>query len=66
MRLLNNTYRNSISVDVRELMDELGYTPEEAIPGLIDAVGRLAELTEAPEQALDEAGNQLADGVGND
>jgi hypothetical protein len=48
---------------VLDALDESGYTPEEAIPGLIQAVyNQAAQLGRGREQALDEAADLLADG----
>jgi hypothetical protein len=48
---------------VLDALDESGYTPEEAIPGLIQAVYNQADqLGRGREQALDEAADLLADG----
>lgn len=45
-----------------DALEEAGFEPEEAIPGLIMAAKLIAEVTSDPEQALDEAANILADG----
>jgi hypothetical protein len=50
-----------ISDAILDLMDELGFSAEEMIPGLIYATTLLAEKTFDPEAALDDAANLLAD-----
>lgn len=42
-----------------EAVADLGYTPAEAIPGMVKAIELLAEQTSAPGQALDEAAGLL-------
>lgn len=46
---------------VVDALEEAGYEPEEAIPGLVTAILALAEVTANPEQALDEVANMIAD-----
>lgn len=46
---------------VVDALEEAGYEPEEAIPGLVTAILALAEVTSDPEQALDEVANMIAD-----
>lgn len=46
---------------VIEAVEEAGFEPEEAIPGLVEAIILLAEKTVDPERYLDLAANQLAD-----
>jgi hypothetical protein len=50
-----------ISDAVLDLQDELGFSAEEMIPGLIYAATLLAEKTFDPEGALDDASNLLAE-----
>ena len=47
-----------------DALQEAGFEPEEAIPGLVVAISALAEVTSNPEQALDEVANMIADGPG--
>jgi hypothetical protein len=47
---------------VIDLIDDQGYSPEEAIPGLIQAVLNIAGKSRDPEGLLDAAANYLADG----
>lgn len=65
-RLLNFSSDSSVMGDVLEMVDTQGYTPEEAIPGLVLAILMLAEMTGYKDQALDEAINILADGPQED
>lgn len=46
---------------VIEAVEEAGFEPEEAIPGLVDAIILMAEKTSDPERFLDLAANRLAD-----
>jgi hypothetical protein len=46
---------------IKQALEDLGYEPEQAIPGLVQAIILLAEYTSDPEAALDEAANLLAD-----
>jgi hypothetical protein len=59
-RILNNNLDSEIATNVIEQMEDLGYQPEEIIPGLVQAIVLVAEKTFDPEQALDEASNLLA------
>lgn len=62
-RILDHGQDTAVMRDVMELVDTQGYTPEEAIPGLIMAIIILSNMVDgASDQALDEAANLLADG----
>jgi hypothetical protein len=59
--VLDRSVEDEVAEVVKEVLDDTGFSPEEAIPGLISLVISLAELTRYPEQSLDEAANILAD-----
>lgn len=61
-RYLDQAVDSEVAYNVIEGLDEAGYSPEEAIPGLVMAITLLAEKTRFPEECLDEAANLLADG----
>lgn len=60
--LLDKFSQQTVADIVIEAIEEGGFSPEEAIPGLVSAILDFAGLTADPEQALDEAANLLADG----
>jgi hypothetical protein len=60
-KVLDSAVADEVAEVVMEILDDTGFGPEEAIPGLINLVIKLAEMTSHPEQALDEAANLLAD-----
>ena len=60
-KILDRSVESELAEPIQELIDDLGFSPEEAIPALIAAVITLADYTDAPDQALDEAANILAD-----
>jgi hypothetical protein len=60
-KVLDSAVADEVAEVVMEILDDTGFGPEEAIPGLINLVIKLAEMTSYPEQALDEAANLLAD-----
>lgn len=60
-RLLDQSQDQIVADAVIDTVEELGFTAEESIPGLVQAIVLLAEYTSDPEQALDEAANLLAD-----
>ncbi len=60
-KVLDPGQATAVAEDVLETLDTIGYTPEEAIPGLILLVTLLSEQTSAPEQALDEAAILLSE-----
>lgn len=62
MKILDNGCDQSIARLVLDLIDETGYTPEEAISGLCLAIWLLGDLTISQSQALDEAVAVLSDG----
>ena len=62
MKALDTYPAESLCEALLEAIEDLGFPPEEAIPGMILAVLRLAAMTEDEEGALDEAANILADG----
>ena len=59
---LDRSQENEVAKQLLELMDELGYTPEEFIPGLMVAAYELAERTEDPDLVVDLAIAVLEDG----
>jgi hypothetical protein len=59
--VLDRAVEDEVAEVVNEVLDDTGFSPEEAIPGLIALVISLSELTKYPDQALDEAANILAD-----
>lgn len=61
-KYLDQGQDTAIADQVLQQIESDGYTAEEAIPGLIQAVILLAEASHAPEEYLDEAANILADG----
>lgn len=62
-RLLDPTWAFDIGDElVRILVEDGGYTPEQAIPGLIRALVQFAESTNEFDQLMDESANMLADG----
>lgn len=65
-KILDKSYDTSIAEAIMECLDDLGFSPEEAIPGMIQTVFLLAEKTGDPEEALDEAADMLADGPEKD
>ena len=56
---LDTTHANSVGLIIVETLNDLGYSAEEAIPGLIQAVVLQANGDDA---LLDEAANLLSDG----
>lgn len=58
-RKLDLRHAEDIAGSLSEMLDDLGYTPEETIPGLVQTILVLAG---ADDQMLDEAANLLADG----
>lgn len=60
-KLLDQTRTSDIEVAVLEVIEDAGYSAEEGIPGLVQAIVTLAGLTSDELQALDEAGDLLAD-----
>jgi hypothetical protein len=60
-KLLDRSTEDEVSQLVVEQLDDVGFGPEEAIPGLIRTITIMAALTTNPEQALDEAADLLAD-----
>lgn len=60
MRILDLFNVDSVAEAIMEAVGEMGYSPAEAIPGLIKAVEQLAEETSSPGQALDEAADLLS------
>lgn len=63
---LDQSKDGEIATAVVEVLTEAGYSAEEAIPGLIQAVLLLAESIPDTDGALDEAANLLADGPAGD
>lgn len=61
-KLLDSRKAIEIRDGLLDALDELGYDPEESIPGLVATLYAIADLTPLPEQALDEAADLLADG----
>lgn len=62
-RLLDRSQEVGVADAVSQVLDETGYTIEEAIPGLIREIIILARLTPYPEELLEEAADLLADGT---
>lgn len=62
-KVLDDSRDSEIAVLVTEVLQDQGYTVEEAIPGLVLAVLQIAEFTLDAEASLDEAANLLADGL---
>lgn len=60
-RLLDRSTEDEVSQLVVEQLEDVGFSPLEAIPGLVKTITVLASLTCNPEQALDEAADLLAD-----
>lgn len=58
-KILDSGFDAEIARALLDVMEEAGYSPLEAIPGLILAVHLLAEKSGAPEQARREAGDLL-------
>lgn len=62
MRILDDSFAERIADAVTEVLEsDGGYTPEEIIPGLVQAVVDVAKKARDPEGCLDEAANMLAD-----
>jgi len=61
-RILDTSVAGEVRDIIAAALDEAGFSPEEAIPGLVGAIYDQAQLTRYEEQALDEAANLLADG----
>ncbi len=61
-RRLDRTSEGTISVAILDLLDEGGWSAEEAIPGLIMAVWTVAGMDRDMAGLLDEASDLLADG----
>jgi hypothetical protein len=61
-KFLDQSRDSEIARLIEEFLSDEGYSAEESIPGLIAAVVLIAEKTNFPEEALDEAANLLADG----
>lgn len=60
--VLDDSNDAGIATLVLEFLDDEAYSPEEIIPGLVQAIILIAEKTTNPEASLDEAANLLADG----
>lgn len=60
-KVLDRSVEEEVSQIVIEQIDDVSFSPEEAIPGLVRAITVLASQSLNPEQALDEASNLLAD-----
>lgn len=63
MSVLDTYSAGSIADALDEVFDDLGFPPEEAIPGMVQSIIRMANRLEKATEALDEAANLLADGV---
>jgi hypothetical protein len=61
--ILDKYAAGTIADALDEVMDDLGFPPEEAIPGLVASITRMAGRCKRPDIALDEAATLLADGV---
>ena len=62
-KILITDVAGSVADALDEVFDDLGFPPEEAIPGLVSSIYRMAGRTRDTNQALDEAAELLADGV---
>lgn len=63
MKILDDTHAGMIADEVIETLDSYGgYTDEELVPGLIQAVIDVASRHDYTEQMLDEAVDFLANG----
>ena len=60
-KILDRGSESAVAEDVLVILAERGYTVEEAIPGLINAIVDLSFSSSNPEQALDEAADLLSD-----
>jgi hypothetical protein len=63
-KVLDTSAAFTIAEALAECLDDLGFPPEEAIPGLVLTIHQQAEgLGRSCGTALDEASDLLADGV---
>ena len=62
-RVLDDVSAGTLAEALLEVIDDLGFPAQEAIPGLIATVNALAKTLPRPDQALDEAAEMLADGL---
>lgn len=62
-KLLDTYSAGTIADALDEFIDDLGFPPEEAIPGLVKGIWNQAQKTEKPGALLMEAGDLLADGI---
>lgn len=66
-RLLDRSKEDEVARTVADALEEAGYEPQEAIPGLVQAIVEQANLYDGSgsiynrAQALDEAADLLAD-----
>lgn len=58
--VLNRENEESIADEVLEMIDDLGYPPEESIPALVLAIIELAEQLDDTDEAIHEARLLLA------
>lgn len=63
-RILNRSSELTIANAILDAADELGYAPDELVPGLLMAVWLLAEQTPDSSMVIDEAIDLLNDGPG--
>jgi hypothetical protein len=63
MPILDSYSAGTIADALDEFIDDLGFPPEEAIPGLIKGIWNQAQKHEQWEKILMEAGDLLADGI---
>lgn len=63
MTILSNDrdLAETVGVAVRNIMEDLDLTPEEAIPGLVEAIFLVAKDTQNAGKALDEAADLLTE-----
>jgi len=61
-KVLDDYSASTIADALDEVFEDLGFPAEEAIPGMIASIRRMAGRLEDSEEALDEAANLLADG----
>jgi len=58
-KILDRQFESDIAFAVTQALEGEGYSPEEIIPGLVEAVIQQAILTDDNQQALDEVAELL-------
>jgi hypothetical protein len=61
-KILDDYAAFTIADALDEVFDDLGFGPDEAIPGMVASIRRMAGRLADTDEALDEAANLLADG----